>query len=114
MTAPLSMSPQNQGVTGASANADRATQQSPSPSVSALRVSIPSAGEFAHTIRSTLANNPNWLPEAMAAVAHGAQLALEALNQRRAASDAACLAALAMCDTKRFSPELRASLLGTI
>jgi hypothetical protein len=75
---------------------------------------VPNADEFARLIRHTLAEHPRWLPDAIQALFHGSQLAMEELNRLRAQSDAACLAALALCDAKRITPELRTSLLGTI
>jgi uncharacterized membrane protein len=70
--------------------------------------------EFARLIRTTLAEHPDWLPAAVQGLFAGSLAALDTVNKQRAASDAACLAALSLCDAKRLSPELRATLLGMI
>lgn len=75
---------------------------------------LESADEFAWLIRSVLQRHPDWLPDAIQGLFAGSRAALDTLNRERAASDAACLAALALCDTKRLTPKLQASLLSTI
>lgn len=105
---------EGEGVRASPASQDRATHEQSPQAVSAVPVGIADAWSFAVSIRDTLAAHPAWLPQVLVAVTEGMQGALDRLNKQRAASDAACLAALALCDTKRLSPALRASLLGTI
>lgn len=69
---------------------------------------------FSASIQATLVEHPDWLPDALAAVSSGMANAAARLNEARAKSDAACLAALGLLQTKRLSADVQKALNDTI
>lgn len=69
---------------------------------------------FYASIRQSLRAHPTWLRTALSAFADGMADALAEATERASLKDAAMLAALALCDTKRVSPQLRQTLMDTI
>jgi|SRR6185503_16331731 len=64
--------------------------------------------EFESLISSTLADNPEWLPQALNGISSGMLRALAEANALRSTYDLAFRSALAISDPGRLSPETKA------
>ena len=63
--------------------------------------------QFANLITGTLADNPDWLPDALSAVSSGMDKALRQANHRSAQYDLAFRCALSLTDPKRMNKETK-------
>ena len=70
--------------------------------------------QFANLIVETLANNPDWLPDALSAVSFGMDKALQQARHKGAQYDLAFRCALSLADPKRLNKDTKDLLNSSI
>ena len=70
--------------------------------------------KFAAFVRTAIAAHPEWLSDCLLSVSAGAQDAISAVEQRRAQADSGMLAALALVQAKRLTPDAKKALTDVV